>query len=138
MKTMIMSFIAMLAVTSTITAHARAGIDYPVFTTPLADDYTGAAAASGIAGFVVLVTILLCIYSVISFLLPIFVYRIMRRNTASYDRLGEIRDLLRKQEFLNDQEQPQPQITTNQPQMKTIVAPPAKESVNIFSGEIVK
>jgi hypothetical protein len=51
-------------------------------------------AASGIAGFIGIVMILMFIYGVISFLLPIFVYRIMRRGTASYLRLGEMRDLL--------------------------------------------
>jgi hypothetical protein len=68
--------------------------------------------------------ILLFIYSIISFLVPIFIYRIMRRGTASYERLGEIRDLLRKQEFVKAQAQLQPQITTNQPQRNTIIAPP--------------
>jgi hypothetical protein len=65
-------------------------------------DYAGAAAASGVAGFIGIVMILLFVYSVIAFLLPIFVYRIMRRGTESYQRLEEIRDLLRKQaRFVN-------------------------------------
>jgi hypothetical protein len=117
-------------------------VSIDILPTCLGSDYTDAAAVSGVAGaagFFVLITILLFIYSIISFLLPVFIYRIMRRNTASYERLGEIRDLLRKQEFLYDQAHPQPQITANQPLTNTIVAPPpVQERVNIFSGEVVR
>jgi hypothetical protein len=69
----------------------------------LSTDLTSAAAASGIVGFTGIVTILLIIYGLISFFVPIFIYRIMRRTTQSYLRLGEIRDLLRRQAFLSNQ-----------------------------------
>jgi hypothetical protein len=69
----------------------------------LATDYSGAAAASGLIGFTGTVAILLVVYGVISFFVPVFIYRIMRRNTQSYVRLGEIRDLLRRQGSLNEQ-----------------------------------
>ena len=49
----------------------------------------------------------------IFFLLPIFVFRIMRRGTESYNRLGEIRDLLRKQAALSIQ----PGIAGNPPEL---------------------
>ena len=70
----------------------------------IASDYSttsSAAAASGILGFTGILLILLVIYGIIFFLLPIFVYRIMRRGTESCQRLGEIRDLLRKQAALS-------------------------------------
>jgi len=98
-----------------------------IFTTFFAtDDYGGAAAATGVSGFMGIGLIVLIIYSVLSLLIPIYIYRIMRLTNASYNRLGEMRDLLRKQEFLYDQAHPKP---PNPPQIKTIVTSQVKEPV---------
>jgi hypothetical protein len=88
------------------------------------DDFTNAAGLFGVLGGL-LGIILLFIYGIISFLVPIFIYRIMRRNTLSYQRLGEIRDLLRKQEFLYDQANPKP---PSLPQIKNVVTSQGKGS----------
>jgi hypothetical protein len=102
-------------------------VSISILTTYLAADDTGStAAAFGVSGFMGIELILLIIYSVISLLIPIYIYRIMRLTNASYNRLGEMRDLLRKQDFLYDQAHPKP---PNPPQIKNIVTYQVKEPV---------
>jgi hypothetical protein len=55
------------------------------------------AAGSAIAGLIVLVPFLLFIYGVVCFLVPIFIYRIMRRGTESHQTLRRIEQLLSTQ-----------------------------------------
>jgi hypothetical protein len=62
----------------------------------LADASSGAGAA--IAGLIVLMPVLLFIYSVVCLLVPIFIYRIMRRGTDSYETLMRIERLLATQQ----------------------------------------
>lgn len=54
-------------------------------------------AAFGIGGLIVFVPILLIWYSIMCLLVPIFIYRIMRNTTESYDRLCKIESLLKQQ-----------------------------------------
>jgi hypothetical protein len=54
----------------------------------------GAVAGGAVAGLIVLIPVLLFIYSVVCFLVPIFIYRIMRRGTDSYETLRRIEQLL--------------------------------------------
>jgi hypothetical protein len=62
-------------------------------------EYSPAETAAGgaIAGLMALVPLLLFIYGVISLLVPIFVYRIMRRSTQNYLTLKRIEKLLSTQ-----------------------------------------
>jgi uncharacterized oligopeptide transporter (OPT) family protein len=88
-----------LTMTAVTAAQATVGgIDYSTSsTTPVINsDYSGAA--SGIAGIMGLITILIIIYGIICFLVPIFIYRIMRRGTEMANTMSRIEFLLRKGE----------------------------------------
>ena len=58
-----------------------------------APDYSGAAA--GIGSLISVGMILIFLYSVLCFLVPIFIYRIMRRGTQVHDTLLRIEQLQR-------------------------------------------
>jgi hypothetical protein len=74
-------------------------------------DYDGAA--NGFTGIIGVLWILLCfIYGVICFLVPIFIYRIMRRGTESYDALCRIEQLLQAQ---TPAAKPLPEFGTERP-----------------------
>jgi hypothetical protein len=57
-------------------------------------DVPATGAGEAIAGLIVLIPVLIFIYSVVCFLVPIFIYRIMRRGTDSYETLKRIERLL--------------------------------------------
>ena len=63
-------------------------------------EYNGGSEATGgaIAGLIVLVPLLLFIYGVVCFFVPIFIYRIMRRGTQSFETLRRIEQLLTTQQ----------------------------------------
>jgi hypothetical protein len=61
-------------------------------------DYSGGA--GGMSSGVLLLGVLMLVYSVLCFLVPVFVYRIMRRGTETSDTLGRIEALLRYQNQL--------------------------------------
>jgi hypothetical protein len=58
----------------------------------------GSAAGEAIAGLIVLIPVLLFIYSIVCCLVPIFIYRIMRRGTDSCETLKRIEQLLGSQQ----------------------------------------
>jgi hypothetical protein len=55
-------------------------------------------AGGGIARLMVLVPLLLFIYGLVAFFVPIFVYRIMRRGTQTHETLKRIEKLLIRQQ----------------------------------------
>jgi hypothetical protein len=61
-------------------------------------EYSGAA--GGISSGILLLGVLILVYSVLCFLVPVFIYRIMRRGTETSDTLRRIEALLRYQNQL--------------------------------------